>query len=215
MYKTILFDLDGTLTDSGLGITNSASYALKKYGIDVSDRKELNRFVGPPLTESFGRYYGIPSEKYPEILGYYREYYTDRGIFENEVYSGIPELLEKLKRDGKRLIVATSKPEIFAVQILEHFGIAKYFDFIGGAEMNESRTKKDEVIRYAIDACRITELSDVVMVGDREYDIIGAKLIGLDSVGVLYGYGSREELEKAGATFIAEGVGDIYDIVSG
>lgn len=213
MYQTILFDLDGTLTDSGPGITNSVAYALNKYGVKVRDRRELNRFVGPPLVDEFMKYCGIERPEAEKLLAYYREYFTDRGMFENEVYDGIPELLSKLANDGKQIIVATSKPEPFAVKILEHFEISKYFAYIAGSTLDEKRTSKDEVIRYALDVCHVNDLSSVIMIGDREYDIIGAKAIGTDSIGVLYGYGSHEELFNAGATYIVEKVSDIYNFI--
>ncbi|MBQ6876302.1 MAG: HAD family hydrolase [Lachnospiraceae bacterium] len=213
MYNTILFDLDGTLTDPGLGITNSAAYALKKHGIEVADRTVLYPFIGPPLLDSFQRFYGFSEEQSEQAVADYREYFREKGLFENEVYSGVEELLQRLKESGKRLIIATSKPEEFAVKILKHFGLASYFDYIVGATMDSSRSKKGDVIAYALEVCGITDKTDVVMVGDREHDVLGAKENGLDSVGVLYGYGSREELEKAGATCVAETVEDILRFV--
>ena len=213
MYNTILFDLDGTLTDPGLGITNSAAYALKKHGIEVTDRTVLYPFIGPPLLDSFQRFYGFSEEQSEQAVADYREYFQEKGLFENEVYSGVEELLQHLKESGKRLIIATSKPEEFAVKILKHFGLASYFDYIVGATMDSSRSKKGDVIAYALEVCGITDKTDVVMVGDREHDVLGAKENGLDSVGVLYGYGSREELEKAGATCVAEMVEDILRFV--
>lgn len=213
MYDVILFDLDGTLTDSGIGITNSVKYALGKQGITVNDRRELFRFVGPPLVEAFQRFYGFSPEKALETTHIYREYYAEKGIFENEVYDGIEKLLKKLSENGKRVIVATSKPELFAKKILDHFSLSKYFEYIAGANMDETRTDKTEVIKYALEECKITDLSRAVMIGDREHDIFGAKKIGTDSIGVLYGYGSREELENAGATHIAASPDEIYDII--
>ena len=213
MYNTILFDLDGTLTDPGIGITNSVAYALKKHGIEVTDRTKLYPFIGPPLLDSFQRFYGFSEEQSEQAVADYREYFREKGLFENEVYSGVEELLQHLKESGKRLIIATSKPEEFAVRILEHFGLAKYFDHIVGATMDSSRSKKGDVIAYALEVCGITDKTDVVMVGDREHDVLGAKENGLDSVGVLYGYGSCEELEKAGATCVAETVEDILRFV--
>lgn len=215
MYQTVLFDLDGTLTDPGEGITNSVAYALKKYGIDVSDRKELYKFIGPPLHESFMEYYGFSEKQAMEAVEYYREYYREKGIFENLVYDGVKEMLENLKISGKKLAVATSKPEAFARQILEHFGLSEYFSYIAGANMDGTRTRKDEVISYALESCRISGLETVIMVGDREHDILGAAKVGIDSVGVLFGYGSPEELQKAGATYIAEKVADIPGIING
>lgn len=215
MYKTVLFDLDGTLTDSGLGITNSVSYALKRYGITETDRKKLDRFVGPPLADSFERFYGLSKKQSEEAIHVYREYYDAKGIFENEVYDGIPELLANLKSDGKNILVATSKPELYAVRIMDHFGLSKYFDYIAGANMDETRSDKREIIEYALGEIGVTDISSVIMIGDREYDIIGAHKVGADSIGVTYGYGSREELENAGATYIAESTSDIYNIIKG
>lgn len=213
MYDVILFDLDGTLTDSGLGITNSVAYSLRKYKIEVNDRTELYKFIGPPLKESFEKYYGFSAEEAAKAVEYYREYYVDKGLFENTVYDGIEELLRTIRDSGKTAIVATSKPEIFAKRILEHFGIAKYFTYIAGANMDETRTKKDEVISYVLHNCNIPAHSKVLMVGDREHDILGAKKMGLDSLGVLFGYGDYEELKNAGATYIAENVKDIYPVI--
>lgn len=209
MYQTVLFDLDGTLTDPGEGITNSVVYALKKYGIQVPDKTELYKFIGPPLHESFQVFYGFSKEKALKAVDYYREYYSKTGIFENKVYDGIKETLHTLKDSGRILIVATSKPEKFAKQILEHFHLAECFSFTAGANMDGTRTKKDEVISYALNSCRITEYSDVVMVGDREHDIQGAAKCHIDSIGVLYGYGTQQELKDAGANHLAEYPKDI------
>lgn len=208
-YETILFDLDGTLTDPGIGITNSVWYALEKYNIAVKEREELYCFIGPPLIDSFQKYYGFSLEQAREAVDYYRKYFTEKGMFENEVYEGIETLLGQLKSAGKTLLVATSKPEVFAKKILAHFNLDQYFDFIAGATLDETRVKKAEVIEYVLDSCGIKELSKVVMVGDREHDVIGAKKVGIDCIGVLFGYGSKEELEQAGADYIAETVGDI------
>ena len=213
MFKTILFDLDGTLTDPALGITNSVAYALSKWDITVSDRSELFKFIGPPLLDSFAEHYGFSDSQSRLALKYYREYFTDRGMFENRVYNGIPELLSALKSRNKKLIVATSKPEEFAVRILQHFELDGYFDFIGGASMDETRVKKADVIQYALDSCNIIDRSSVVMVGDSHHDIDGAKLCGLPSIGVTYGYGSIDELKDAGADFIALSVEDILKYV--
>lgn len=215
MYETILFDLDGTLTDSGVGVTNSVAYALNRFGIEVKDKTELYKFIGPPLQTSFEQYYGFSEEQAKMAVVYYREYYRNQGIFENEVYDGIEKLLKTIYDSGKKMIVATSKPELFAKEILEYFDLAKYFTDIAGADMEGARTKKDEVIAYALEKCKITDYSKVVMIGDREHDVIGADKVGIDSIGVLFGYGNYEELERAGATYIAEKVEDIYPILSG
>lgn len=212
MYKYILFDLDGTLTDPGLGITNSVMYALKKFNIEVEDRASLYKFIGPPLLDSFEQFYGLSKEDSELALKYYREYFRPHGLYENEVYDGIEELLIELKQQGKSLILATSKPEEFAIEILKHFKLDKYFDFIAGATMDEKRVKKADVIAYALDSCEISDLSTAIMVGDREHDVLGAKQVGLDSIGVLYGYGDYEELKNAGATHIVENTKDILKI---
>lgn len=213
MYHTILFDLDGTLTDPGLGITNSVMHALKKWGVEVTDRASLYRFIGPPLLDSFMQYYGFSREDAEKSVGYYREYFRDKGLYENEVYPGAEKLLADLKAAGKKLAVATSKPEEFAIRILQHFHLDGYFDVIAGATMDSSRSKKADVIAYCLEQLGVTDLAGVVMVGDREHDIIGAKTVGIDSIGVLMGYGSREELENAGATYVAETLGDISPLV--
>lgn len=213
MYKTILFDLDGTLTDSGIGITNSVAYSLKKFGIEAKSREELFRFVGPPLLDAFSEYYGFSKEESEKALAFYREYFSEKGIFENIVYNGVEDMLKKLKEMGKDILLATAKPEQFAIRILKHFGLFDYFDFIAGATMDESRNQKDAVIKYAIDSFGIRDAQTAVMVGDRHHDILGAKKFSIDSIGVLYGYGSKDELTKAGATYIAENVDDILKFV--
>lgn len=212
MYDVILFDLDGTLTDTGLGVTNAAAYALEQYGITVLDRTELERFVGPPLHESFMRFYGFSEEQAFEAVEVYREYYRDKGLFENTIYNGMEAVLKQLSEARKTLLVATSKPEVFARRILEKLGIADYFTYIAGANLDGTRTKKAEVIAYALREGGIEDGTKAVMVGDREYDIFGAREFGMDSIGVLFGYGSRGELEAAGATYIAESVEDIWEI---
>lgn len=213
MYEYILFDLDGTLTDPGIGITNSVAYALKRWNIEVEDRKSLYRFIGPPLQDSFREYYGFSQEDALRAVDVYREYFREKGLYENEVYPGVEKLLQVLKEQGKTLILATSKPEEFAVRILRHFGLDRYFTVMAGATMDPSRSKKGDVIAYALRESGVTEVSKAVMIGDREHDIFGAKQNGLDSIGVLFGYGDREELEKAGATYIAATVEDILNYV--
>ncbi len=205
-YQVLLFDLDGTLTDPGKGITNSVAYALDKFGITVLDRRALYTFIGPPLLDSFQKYYEFTLEQAEDAVAKYREYYRDRGIFECTVYDGIPKLLAELKQAGKRLVVATSKPEEFAIRVLEHFGLARYFDCVAGATMDASRGTKSQVIAYALEREKISDTSQVVMIGDREYDILGAKAFGMDGIGVSFGYGSREELEQAGAIAVVDDV---------
>ena len=213
MYNTVLFDLDGTLTDSGKGIINSAKYALKQMNYESADEIDLRKFIGPPLVDSFMNYCGFSNEKAHEATRKYRVYYRENGIFENEVYDGIPEMLRLLKESGKKIMLATSKPEVFARIILDHFDLTKYFDFIAGALMDETRTAKAEVIEHILKSCNITDTKELIMVGDREHDVIGAKKNGIDCIGVLFGYGTREELEKAGAKFIAKTPRDVVDIV--
>lgn len=212
-YDVILFDLDGTLTDSSPGIINSIVYALKKYGISVEDTAELRKFLGPPLHESFKAFYGFDENKSMEAVAYYREYFSTKGLLENDVYKGIPDLLQKLNDKGKRLILATSKPQKFTDRIMAHFDLAKYFEFIAGSNMDGTRSKKAEVIAYALHECQITDKSKVVMIGDREHDIIGAKAVGIDSVGVEYGYGDYNELHNAGATYIVKTVDELKDMI--
>lgn len=219
IWTHILFDLDGTLTDPGVGITNSVAYALERYGVSVPDRRTLYPFIGPPLVESFQRYYAFSPADARAAVDVYREYFADRGIFENELYSGIPALLGRLRAAGCRLVMATSKPEAFAVRIAEHFGIAAYFDCIAGAALDETRTQKWEVIEYALARCGVSDRARVLMVGDREHDVRGAARCGLSCLGVTYGYGSAEELNSAGACAVVptvEAVGDwICDIERG
>lgn len=198
----ILFDLDGTLTDPMVGITKSVQYALRRYGIEEPDLKKLTPFIGPPLADSFQRFYRFPREQAKEAVLVYREYYTEKGILENEEFPGIRAMLEELKTAKKTLLVATSKPEVYAKQIIRHFRMEPYFTFIGGADLEETRVKKGDVIRYVMEQNGIFA-DQAVMVGDREHDIIGAKENGMQSIGVLFGYGSRRELEEAGADRIA------------
>ena len=205
MKEILFFDLDGTLTDSMLGITRAVQYALKHYGITVEDLKELQPFVGPPLHESFQEYFHFSEKDSHEAVFVFREYYNARGWMENRPYDGLVEMLKMLRDAGKTLIVATSKPESMAKQVLTHFHLADYFQFIGGASSDSLRVNKDDVIRYVMESCKLTEADrpSIVMVGDRRHDILGAHKAGIEAVGVLYGYGSREELSLAGADWIA------------
>lgn len=202
--KYVLFDLDGTLTDSQDGIMNAIEYALEYYGIQVKERDSLRPFLGPPLSESMQKYCGFDRVKAVEAVEKFREYYNTRGKFENKVYPGVESMLKAVQETGCRLYVATSKPEEIAREILEHFGLAGYFDYIGGATSDDSRVKKSDVVRYVMDEAGIDRPDEAVMVGDRKHDIVGAKENGLEAVGVLYGYGDRQELEAAGADYLAE-----------
>ena len=207
--NTLLFDLDGTLTDPMLGITKSVQYALKKYGIMEEDLWNLTKFIGPPLSHSFQKFYGFSEEESHKAVEYYREYFAPTGKFENVVYDGIPEMLCSLKEAGFVLAVATSKPEVFAKDILEHFDLEKYFDFIGGALLH-GRTDKAEVVAYVLENLNAVK-EDTIMIGDREHDIFGGAKNGLDTIGVLYGYGDRAEHEAAGAGYIAETVEELKE----
>lgn len=212
-YKYMLFDLDGTLTDPMIGITRSVQYALRSYGIEEPDLNRLCPFIGPPLKDSFMKFYGFPEEQAREAIDRYREYFAVTGLFENKEYPGIHEMLGELKRQGAVLLVATSKPEVFARQILKHFHMDTYFDFIGGADMEETRVRKGEVIRYVLEESGITDVSRAVMIGDREHDILGARENGMDSIGVLYGYGNLEEHQEAGADAVAATVGELAEML--
>ena len=213
-YSTILFDLDGTISDSSQGIINSIIYALEKYDINDYEMSLLRKFLGPPLHESFEKFMGFDKEKSLQAVKLYREYFSSKGLFENEIYGGVSDLLQNLKENGKALIVATSKPQLFTDRIMEHFNLAKYFDFIAGSNMDTTRSKKAEVIEYALSECNIKDKSKVVMIGDRAEDMIGAQTVGVDSIGVEYGYGTFDELKNAGATYIVKTVGELKDLLS-
>ena len=206
-WETILFDLDGTLTDPAEGITKAVEVALNHYGITVEDRSTLNKFIGPPLDESFPEFYGFDDEQVREATAVFRAYFSRQGWAENIPYPGIDKLLADLKAAGKKLIVATSKPEEFAVRIMEHFDLARYMDVIAGAPMdNQEGAKKASVIRDALRRCGVEDLSTAVMVGDRRHDVAGGHQVGLKVIGVLYGYGDRPEHEAAGADYVVEDV---------
>ena len=201
MAKTILFDLDGTLTDSGEGIINCAVMTLEHYGCPIPDREELRSFVGPPLHETFIKY-GIPADQTEEAIKVYRSRYVPIGAYENTPYPGIQELLETLKQQGHTLYVATSKPEAMSIKILEHFGMAQYFDRICGASLDTSRSTKEDVIAYLLELSGRDE--NIVMVGDTKFDVIGAKAHGIPTIGVSWGYGTVEDMANAGAAAIAD-----------
>ena len=200
MNKTILFDLDGTLTDSGEGIINCAILALEHFGLPIPSREEMRVFVGPPLHESFINH-GVPADQADEAIRIYRSRYIPIGKFENTPYPGIRELLEALKAAGHKLFVATSKPEKMSIEILEHFDLAKYFDQICGATMDTSRSSKEAVIEYLLH--RNGRADNMIMVGDTKFDVLGAKLHGIPTIGVSWGYGKVEDLRDAGAVAIA------------
>ena len=215
MYKHILFDLDGTLSDPGVGITNSVAYALSSFGIEVADRRTLYPFIGPPLVDSFMKYYKMSEADANRALAEYRVYFRSRGMFENKLYPKTVWLLEELKRAGATLVLATSKPEEFAEQILSHFNIRHYFDAVAGASMDERRSKKSDVIAYALQKAGITDKRAAIMVGDRLHDVHGAKENALPSIGVLWGYGSESELLEAGATHVVRDMPELLTLLTG
>ena len=210
MAKSILFDLDGTLTDSGEGIMKCAVYALAHYGIDAPSEEQLRTFVGPPLTETFARF-GVPLDKLAEAVEIYRKRYIPIGRFENHPYTGVRELLEQLRNDGHKLYVATSKPEWMSIEILKHFDLEKYFDIICGAATDFSRNTKEAVITHLLSQCDAQ--SNAVMVGDTAYDVIGAKAHNIPCIGVAWGYGSIADMENAGAIAIAHTMNELYELL--
>ncbi|MDP4197757.1 MAG: HAD family hydrolase [Bacteroidota bacterium] len=212
-YKIILFDLDGTLSDPKIGITKSVQYALEKLGIIENNLDKLESFIGPPLLDSFGEYYGFNEEKAQIAIDFYRERFKQKGMFENVLYPNISPFLKSLKEQQYTLIVATSKPTVFSEKILHYFNIDQYFDGIVGSNLDGTRTSKTEIIQYIVDKYKGYKLDNFIMVGDRKHDIIGANNVGIDSIGVTYGYGSFEELSQSNPTFIVDSIEEIKDIV--
>ncbi len=212
-FQYVLFDLDGTLIDSGLGVTNAVMYALRKFDIVEEDRARLYRFIGPPIWDTFQHFYGFPEEKATLAVAHYRDYYREKGVFENELYDGVEEMVKELSRAGKTLLIATSKPEVFAKKILEYFGLAGYFSHIVGATLDGKLVKKEDIIGLALEKSGVKEKERAIMVGDREYDITGAKKNEISSIGVLFGFGSREEIHNSGADYFAESPQKIQEIL--
>lgn len=208
--KTILFDLDGTLTDSGEGIINCAWLALKHFGLPLPDKDTMRVFVGPPLRDSFLRF-GVPEEGVEKAIEIYRSRYVPTGMFENTPYPGIKSLLGALKEQGNRLYVATSKPEGMATAILEKFQLAPYFDLICGASMDDSRDSKDKVIAYLVEKTGSSE--EYIMIGDTAYDVEGAAVNGIPTIGVAWGYGKVEDMEAAGAKAIAHSPAELLELL--
>lgn len=208
--KTILFDLDGTLTDSGEGIINCAALALEYFGLPVPDRETMRVFVGPPLHETFVKF-GIPEDQADKAVEVYRSRYTTVGKFENTPYPGIHDLLKTLKSHGHRLLVATSKPEALSVEIMEKFELAQYFDRICGASLDRSRSSKEDVIAYLLEQNGTAE--NMLMVGDTKFDVLGAKYHGIPAIGVSWGYGSIEEMQQAGAKAIVYSMDELLKLL--
>lgn len=212
-YKIILFDLDGTLSDPKEGITKSVQYALEKMDIVEPDTDRLETFIGPPLQVSFAEYYGFDEKESIRAIDFYRERFKEKGMFENVLYPNISLLLEALKESGFVLVVATSKPTIFAEQIIKYFELEEYFQLIVGSNLDGTRSSKTEIIQYILDNYTDFNRSNFVMIGDRKHDIIGAKNTGIDSIGVTYGYGSQEEIRDAEPTYIISSVDDLMGLL--
>lgn len=221
MFKYILFDLDGTLTDPKLGITSCVQYALKAFGIDEPDLDKLEPFIGPPLKDSFMEFYGFSEEQTKKAIDKYHERFDEKGIYENEIYPGISAMLEALKNNGSKLSIASSKPTPLVERVLEHFDIKRYFDYIVGSNLDGTRSRKEEVVEEALRQMVPSELiqderkAAVAMVGDRRFDVEGAKAYGLTSVGVSFGYAPEGELEQAGADYIVDTVEELYHVLNG
>ncbi len=211
--KSVIFDLDGTIVNSGKGIALSAQYALDKMGVPHGELQEFYRFIGPPLIDSFCRYYGMSVKEAELAIAYYRERYSVKGVYENTPYEGIEELLAALKKSGYKLYIGSSKPLEFVKEILHQHGFYHYFDFLATATMDRSRDKKEQVLRYLIDQTGISP-AETVMVGDRCHDIEGAHFFGIKTIAVLFGFGSRAEFEEYKADFIAESPADILNFIT-
>ncbi len=212
-YEYLLFDLDGTITDSYEAITRSYKYALEYYGIHTSPDEDMRFILGPPLKDTFLEHYGMSTEQAVEAVGKYRERYNKYFLIEHKIYDGIPELLKKLSSDGFKLVLATAKPEEFAKQIMGHFDLSKYFLSISGASFDASRDTKERVLEYIFESLEIEDKSKCVMIGDRKYDMAGADYMGIDAVGVSYGYADEGELERYNPVFIAKDCDELYNFL--
>ncbi len=213
MFKNILFDLDGTIIDSREGIINGFVYTLKHFDIEVQDRTSLEKFIGPPLEDTFVNYYNLTKEQAKYAIEKYREFYEKTGVWETKLYKEIDELIRDLKQNGKNVLLATSKPEPYANKILEKYNLKQYFYFVSGATLDGTRNAKKDVIKFALDNINNFKLEECIMVGDRNYDILGAKANNLKSIGVTYGFGTKQELETAGADYIAEDVEELRKVL--
>lgn len=217
-YHTIAFDLDGTLTNPEKGLTSAYKYGLRKIGLNITETDSLKKFIGPPLRDSFRDEYGLTEERANDALMLFREYFGMYGWWDNELYPGIPELLDALKKAGKTLILATSKPEVYSSRILKLFGIYDYFDFAEGASFDSSREKKSDVLEYALEQVGIRtpeQKAGAVLIGDTVYDVEGAVTVGVDSIAVTYGFGKEGDLRKEGATYIVDTVEGVKKILLG
>ena len=211
--ENIFFDLDGTLTDPEVGLVKGFMYAFDRVGIEYGEPESLRKYIGPPLHEEWKREYGFTEEETANAIAIFREYYDEYGWAENKVYDGIVEMLEALKSAGKTIVLATSKPENTARRIMALFGLDKYFDFCGGASTSSTRDKKWEVLEYSLDAVNATDDAKCILVGDRKYDAEGAAICGIDSIGVLWGHGTEEEISSAGFTYIAKTPAEVVKLL--
>lgn len=210
----ILFDLDGTLTDSRIGIVKSIRYSLEYFGIHVSDLNELTHFVGPSLFDSYLNAFDLSEKDATEAVAKYREYYVQKGIFENTLYAGAADMLKQLSDAGKTLAIATSKPTVYTGDVLDHFQIRDYFTFVSGSELTDKHIDKGQIIKKALDRLTVSNPAEAVMVGDRHVDIIGAKENGIESIGAVYGYGGQKELTAAGADDLADDIAALSGLLS-
>ncbi|MDR2115616.1 MAG: HAD family hydrolase [Planctomycetaceae bacterium] len=211
-YINILFDLDGTLTDPYKGITNSIKYSLEKFDIIENDNEKLKSFIGPPLEKSFMEHYNFDKNTAQKAIRYYREYFSEKGIYENILYEGIENVLKELNNKNKNCILATSKPETFALKIVQYFQIEKYFKHIIGSNMEGTFIEKEDIIKYILKKYQLRN-EVTIMVGDRKYDIIGSHKNRIDCVGVLYGYGTREELQNEKPTYLCNRVNELLQLL--
>ena len=214
-HPFIFFDLDGTISDSALGITNAVSYALEHMGIQPPPREKLLHYIGPPLIRTFSSDYDLTPAEGERAVELYREYYNVTGIYECRMYAGMDELLRRLREAGARLVLATCKPTVMATRVLDHFGLTPYFEMVSGPELDGTRNEKHEVVAYALEQLGIDSPHRVIMVGDRRDDVLGAKACGVDCVGVLWGFGSHEELEAAGAVKTVDSGDQLLDFLLG
>ena len=214
MYNLCLFDLDGTLTDSQIGITKSVNYALSFFGKQVENTGELRKFIGPPLRDSFHTYCGFTESEVEEAINKFREYFSETGIYENRLYDGAIEMLSRLKTEGIQMVIATAKQTVYAERIAEYFKIGQYFDIIVGSEQDGSRSRKGEVINYALNMIDPDRRKSVVMIGDSKHDMLGGRETEIDTIGVTWGYGSRSELEEAKAMRIVDSFSELGDVLA-
>lgn len=209
----VFLDLDGTLTDPSEGITRGVMYALERFGIHEKDPRRLYPFIGPPLYDSFMRHYGFDLDTAYKAIEYFQEYYGQQGMYENVPYPGMRDLLHSWRDEGRRLILATSKPEVFAVRILERFDMNGAFLLMAGGDVEEKRVEKHLVIEYAMERLGLSHTGGCLMIGDRKFDVLGAGRHGIPTLGVLYGFGSREELTESGASWLAGSVEELKTLM--